>query len=200
MDSITASNISEMLNENLKELNTNNNSYMDTIKNLFNNNPKLIWIIAFVLLSIVTVVYIFSSLKNTKPQSMDNTKEKLQYDQLQREHLREQLQRDNLQRDNLREQNEKLLQQKLMEQENINRELLERQQKLEEMYNDNRVVESIATDDDLNIEQEPPYDHNDIIHRIEHMDTDSETMENENIRELNLSTKEMEEINEYLFN
>lgn len=188
MESITASNISEILNNNLKELDTAPKSSF--ISNVI-NHPKFIWGVLFVVLSITTIVYMFY-LYQKKRESTEIFND-------------------------IKKKKEELISQKIIDQDNLNSQLLEKQKELEEMLqiqknsmeqtieqvveektSNNMIVEGIDGEDGLNL-QNIDIDSEDIINNIERLDTDSESMEDMNIRDLNLSTKEMEMINNKLF-
>lgn len=185
MDSLTASNISEILNNNIKELSKQNkNIYTLLVENIY-----LVSTIIVVLLLVVGYYFYQNIYKNNQ-------------------HIQEKLEVSNKQ---------------LLEQQKLNNDLSQKNneynlmlQKQQEELN-KRVVEGIDSEDGLNVVnheeehieepqeeyiEEPEIEINtdDIIKNIEYLeDTDSENLEDQNIRNLNLSVQEMENINNKLF-
>lgn len=184
MDSLTASNISEILNNNIKELTNNKTIFTSLVENIYLVIGVIVLLLSFV------GYYFYNNLK------------------LNKEKIDEELKNSHKQ---------------LLEQQQINNKLVKKNYESQFLINqqkqelEKRVVEGIDNNDSLNvvhheepieeeyieeepIEEEIEINTDDIIKNIEYLeDTDSEQLEDQNVRDLNLSVQEMEQINNTLF-
>lgn len=185
--SLTASNISEILNNNIKNLTSNNKK---SIYVLLMENIYLVSIVCVILLA--AGGYYYYQYKNKSIQEeLNNNNNKL----LEQQKINNQLKKKNIHSEHLLNQ-QKLEMEKIIEGINNSDDLnvQPESQTVEEDTNEPVEEEGI-------IEEDIHIDTDDIIKNIEFLeDTDSEDLEDNNIKKLNLSVQEMENINKTLFN
>ena len=188
---LTASNISEILNNNIKNLNTsitdNNSIYKLLLKNIY-----LVVSIIILLIGICTYYYYQYKNKNIEDKLKNKNNELFEQQQ-----LNKLLQNNNIKKQQLIDKHENKMN-KIIEGINNNNDL--------NVVNNvppvvNNVPPVVNNNLDVEEDEEIVIDTDDILKNIEMLDeSDSDNLEDENIKELNLSVKEMENINNVLFN
>jgi len=202
---LTASNISEILNNNIKNLNTsitdNNSIYKLLLKNIY-----LVVSIIILLIGICTYYYYQYKNKNIEDKLKNKNNELFEQQQ-----LNKLLQNNNIKKQQLIDKHENKMN-KIIEGINNNNDLNVVNNVPPVVNNVPPVVNNVppvvnnvppVVNNNLDVEEDEEIviDTDDILKNIEILDeSDSDNLEDENIKELNLSVKEMENINNVLFN
>lgn len=192
--SLTASNISEILNNNIKNLTSNNKT---SIYDLLIENIYSISIILIILLAIGGYYY-YQYKNNTIQEELDNSNNKL----LKQQKINDKLKKKNIISEKLLNK-QQLKMEKIIEGINNSNDLnVQPENQITDEESNNPIEEkNIEDQEEQNVEEEIYIDTDDIIKNIEFLeDTDSEELEDSNIKNLNLSVQEMENINKSLFN